>query len=314
MNFTALRLTLTILLFLPTSVCAQTPFDSQFWKYWSDGKAEISSYQTSQPRYGESREGLAVAIFVTEPFSTTRRVKADPGNHPESEVTTVLKLNLVEDFPTGIYDYNLMTSSFLSLTDTADIKSGATLKVSFSSQEWCGHVYSQLLPNTDKASHVVHSYFDSEADAKTDVTFPENWVSEDLLLHWARGLTEPFLKPGQSATRPLVKSLKETRLLHRPLRHHEAKFTRGNELVKYQSSNGTEYLVRKLSVARDDGLRIDFSVENEFPNRIVHWKSSDGFTAELITSKRIAYWNENGNRSLKLLKELGLNARPKNTP
>ena len=314
MNLPAIKHLLLVLLCSPAIVCAQSPLDNQFWNYWSDGKAEISSYRTNQPRYGESRQGLAVAIFVTEPFSTTRRVKADPGNHPESEVTTALKLNLVEDFPTGIYDYNLMTSSFLSLTDTASIKGGSTLKISFSSQEWCGHVYSQLIPNANQASHVVHSYFDSEADSQTDLAFSKNWVSEDLLLHWARGLARPHLKPGESKTLPLVIRLKESRLLHKPLKEQEAKFSRSDELSSYQSSDGKSYVVRQLSVTRADGLRIDFSVEDEFPNRIVQWKSSDGFSAELVASKRVAYWNNNDNSSVKLLKELGLKARPNNTP
>ena len=40
----------------------------EFKKYWFSGKAEITSYQLSQLRYGELREGTAVTIFVTEDF------------------------------------------------------------------------------------------------------------------------------------------------------------------------------------------------------------------------------------------------------
>ena len=72
-------------------------------------------YDLVFPRYGQPRHGVAVTIFVTETFSNTLRVKADPGKHPSSDRFPVMKLNLVEDFQTGIYDYNLMTSTFVAL-------------------------------------------------------------------------------------------------------------------------------------------------------------------------------------------------------
>jgi hypothetical protein len=42
---------------------------TDFEKYWFNGEAELSSFQLTQARYGELREGKAVMIFVTEPFS-----------------------------------------------------------------------------------------------------------------------------------------------------------------------------------------------------------------------------------------------------
>ena len=89
--------------------------DRTFWSHWGDGQAEISAYELTYPRYGALRSGVAVAIFVTEPFSYEARVKADPGKHAPGDVFPVIKLNLVQDFQTGIYDYNEQTSSYLSL-------------------------------------------------------------------------------------------------------------------------------------------------------------------------------------------------------
>ena len=90
------------------------PTDAQdFWAHWGDGKAELNGYSLKQPRYGAVRSGISVLIFVTEDFSDARRVKADAGKHPASDVYPVLKLNAVRDFSTGIYDYNVMTSTFL---------------------------------------------------------------------------------------------------------------------------------------------------------------------------------------------------------
>src|SRR5690348_13231592 len=84
-------------------------FDAAFWKQWGDGRAELSGYDLTFPRYGQLRRGVAVTVFVTETFSNSLRVKADPGKHPPADEFPVMKLNLVEDYQTGIYDYNDMT-------------------------------------------------------------------------------------------------------------------------------------------------------------------------------------------------------------
>ena len=57
----------------------------EFWTHWGDGKAELDGYALTQPRYGAPRAGTAVMIFVTEDFSDSARVKADPGKHPPSD-------------------------------------------------------------------------------------------------------------------------------------------------------------------------------------------------------------------------------------
>ena len=139
-------------------------FGDDFWKRWGDGKGELSSYDLTFPRYGELRKGLAVTVFVTETFSNSLRVKADPGKHPPSDEFPVMKLNLVEDFSTGIYDYNLLTSTFVALAPVNGRAAGSVTKVSFNSQEWCGGVYSQLLFDSGSARWTSHSYFDGEAD------------------------------------------------------------------------------------------------------------------------------------------------------
>ena len=75
-----------------------------------------------------------------------------------------MKLNLIKKFQTGIYDYSDVGSTFVSLAATHGQPAGSTLKASFSSQEWCGHVYSQMLLNPAHIGFTQHSYFDGEAD------------------------------------------------------------------------------------------------------------------------------------------------------
>ena len=130
----------------PSSRCSPPPLRADdFWAHWGDGKAELNGYRLTQPRYGAPRAGTAILIYVTEDMSDSLRVKADPGKHPKSDVYPVLKLNAIRDFQTGIYDYNVMTSIFARVAPGWPVA-----KLSFSSQEWCGHVWHQLLPRSGR--------------------------------------------------------------------------------------------------------------------------------------------------------------------
>ena len=174
-------------------------YGPSFGEVWHDGKAELAGYTLTYPRYGELREGSAVAITVTEPFLPGPRVKADRASDKSYEV---VKLNLVEDFQTGVYDYNLMSSVFVATTPVHGLPAGSASKVSFSSQEWCGHVYQQAtFGQTKNRGELVvdsdsHSYFEGEADARETVPMPAGAFAEDALMLWARGLAGPRLEPG----------------------------------------------------------------------------------------------------------------------
>src|SRR5258708_37826069 len=92
---------------------ASPVFDAAFWKIWSDGNAELSSYSLRYPRYGKPREGTAVAIFVTETFANSLRVKSDPGVRDKKDEFPVMKMNLAEEVQTGIYGYHMMLQSLV---------------------------------------------------------------------------------------------------------------------------------------------------------------------------------------------------------
>lgn len=141
----------------------------EFHEYWHAGKAEINSYRLDQSRYGESRKGNAVLIFVTEDFSRNHQVKLD--DPTSNKKVNVLKLNFTKNFITGIYPYSLMLSVF---TPTNRQAASSSLKATMSSQEWCGQVYTQL--NLRGTRYVVksHSYFEQEAD--------EHWSTRHALL------------------------------------------------------------------------------------------------------------------------------------
>ena len=273
-----------------------------FWAYWGDGKAELDGYALIEPRYGELRDGTAVLIFVSEDFSDSARVKADPGKHPKSDIYPVMKLNLVRDFQTGIYDYNTMTSTFLR-TEPVDGEPWRLAKTSFSSQEWCGHVYMQWLPRDGRLHGVTHSYFDGEADATPELPLPAGGIIEDALPILVRNLRGDWLKPGESRTLPWLRSQLRTRLLHLPAAWGEATVSRAATASPVKSALGTLDAFT-YTVAEKGGDTITFTVEEAAPHRLLAWKSSSGEAGRILGSARLPYWEMHqvgGEAALKLL-------------
>jgi hypothetical protein len=262
-----------------------------FKAYWYAGKAEITSYKLEQARYGEMREGNAVLIYVTEPFLNDKQVKAD-GNNPDN--IPVLKLNSTKNYLTGIYPYSIMNSSFYPVHDNQH-----ALKLTFSSQEWCGQVYTQL-NNRAKFEVASHSYFESEADQELQL---DKAVLENEI--WNKIRINPENLPQGNFN--MIPSLEFSRLTHKELKSYSATASLTN--------NGKQqtYEVNYPELKRT--LKINFSTQ--FPYTIESW--SDSFTsgyganAKTLTSTgtkiktlNTPYWRQNGNKDLYLRDSLGI--------
>jgi hypothetical protein len=312
-----MRHLLGFLLILPLCSCSKEPvavhaakssmgglvIDAEFWKTWGDGQAELAGYDLTYPRYGQLRKGVAVTIFVSETFSNQLRVKADEGKHSSADQFPVMKLNLVQDFQTGIYDYNAMTSTFAALAPVNGRPAGSPTKVSFSEQEWCGHVYHQLLFDANGVRTQSHSYFDGEADQDSKLAYPENGVSEDQLPLWARGMAAPALALGEKRDVMFLPSLQSSRHAHQPLTWKRA------VLCRSAGDANTEVFSAKV-----DGFERKFHVEKAAPHRILRWETSTGERAELLKSSRLKYWQMNKEGGEAALAQLGLKRRPLRTP
>ncbi len=145
-----------------------------FSDYWYQGKAELTSYTLEQARYGEIHQGHAVLIYVTEDFSRKKQVKLDDPGAAGDDRVPVLKLNSTRKFLTGLYPYSMMTSVFSPVSG----EDPRALKVTTSSQEWCGHTFSQL-NRTNKGYLVLGlSYFESEGD---ETIILEGALTEDQI-------------------------------------------------------------------------------------------------------------------------------------
>ena len=289
-------LTLLSLVMGSLLVNGQTQADTnQFWSHWADGKAEVSGYTLTQPRYGQSRRGHAVLIYVTEPFSLKKQVKVDRYEPKNPDHITALKLNFVRKFQTGVYDYSVMTSVFVDPQDNM-----RPLKVSFSSQEWCGQVYEEAVFGPRSVKVETKSYFQDES---RNSVLPGVVDSEDAFWISARGLTKNG--PGEFTGE---KQFLGTATLRR-LRHLNASPTRSKltwSPTKKITVPAGNFDVRSISWQRQDRVLCTLDVEMPTPHRIVRWYCRDGEKAELTGTRRIPYWQLSREGDEEKLKALGL--------
>jgi len=274
-----------------------------FWSHWGDGKAELAGYTLSQRRYGELRQGEAILVFVTEDFSAKQRVKSDGGHGDEYPV---LKLNEVRDFQTGIYDYNLLTSSWLRLDGRVPL--GLPDKVSFSMQEWCGHVYEELVVQPDGLDQRFFSYFDGETtEGKREL--PARGVVADAMPMLVRGLGGELVAAGASKEVPWLASAPDRRMQHREFRWETATLSRSatSQAVTVPAGSFEAYTV---TANVSGGPKTTWWVEAAAPQRLLRWERTDGEVGELTGAVRRSYWQDHGEGREALRAELGLPARP----
>ena len=293
-------------------------YDQAFGARWFDGTAELAGYRLTYPRYGELREGTAVSIVVTERLDPATLVKAE--RDPGRGVPTI-KLNLIEDFQTGVYDYNLMTSAFVTTAASSTLgAAGLPAKVAFSSQEWCGLSFSMARFEPSRVALATHSYFEGEADSERGLARPADGIAEDQLLLWARGLAGPVLEPGESRDVPLFRSMAIARLRHVPMDWDDATLSRaeGTESIEVPAgafdAERMSVRVQSESAPRTYGTgqvgslprEWTFWVEAGGDRRVLRYSRDDGLDAQLLASDRLKYWelNREGNESY--LDRLGL--------
>lgn len=296
-----MRLTTCLAIFASLAGRAALAADADFDSFWHDGKAELDGYRLTLSRYGEPRHGQAVLIYVTEPFSASQLVKADHPDKNPADVVDVLKLNLVRDFQTGIYDYNTMVSTFVRSGDFSP------LKISFSSAEWCGHVYEELQFRTNQINGVYHSYFEGESGGH-QLAAPADGVVEDNLWILLRGLRQDYLSPGKSKTVPYLPGVLHGRLAHQPLGWTQATIRRRAEPETLAVPAGKfEVMVYEVSI--EGGRTGKFQIESTYPHRIIRWELLPDIVGELTGSTRLEYWRLHGSGDEKYLKELGLRGK-----
>lgn len=276
-------------------VSAQAADSGRFADYWYSGKAEVTSYSLSQARYGGSHPGYAVLIFVTEDLSRSKQVKLDDPARAGRDAVKVLKLNHIKKFNTGIYRYSTMSSVF------SPVDGSRPLKVTLSSQEWCGHVFMQLNRRRGGYSGASFSYFESEGDERFNL--PDVFLEDEI---WTRARIDPGSLPTGRIR--IVPNLLITRLLHTdPV----------PEPADASVLSPREGITRYSLVFPQTQRVFEMDFETEFPHRIVSWReeyeSGWGSGAKRLETaatvkKRILtdYWAKNSPPDAAMRKQLGI--------
>ncbi|WP_426061590.1 hypothetical protein [Hymenobacter sp. B1770] len=284
------------------------PLPSEFGSYWFQGKAELTSYDLTQARYGELHKGEAVLVFVTEDFSRKKQVKLDNPTANPTDRLPVLKLNFNKKFNTGVYPYSIVTSTFTPL-DLA--KDPHTPKVSLSVQEWCGHVFTQLNLNPKGYNVSQKSYFESEGDDETKL---ETTLLEDEL--WNRIRLNPAGLPTGNIK--LVPGTAFARLQHLPLRPEAATASLRTAVPGQQASGDAPSQAYTIAYAGPKQHTLSIYFEQAFPHRILGWEETylDGpGTAQprLLTTRAtrrrsimLDYWRTHNNADASWRDSLGL--------
>ena len=272
-----------------TATSAQRP---EGWDaYWYAGLAELNKYTTIQNRYGEDRPGTAVLVWVTEPFLPEQQVK-DDGDGGDEAFMSVLKLNRIERFTTGIYDYSIMQSVF---TPVSRDQYPHTLKTTISVQDWCGQVWSQY--NLRKGDYRVEhrSYFQREADTEETL---DAVLLEDELPTLVR--LDPSLVPtGRIRAIP---SEKFARLFHIPTEVHDATV----EMTRETAAGTIDVTLDFPKLERE----IAYQFAADFPHRLLRWRETHKgqrlMEAELDQTLQEPYWQQNKNAFAPMRDSLGL--------
>lgn len=269
-----------------------------FADYWYKGVAEVNRYQLQQARYGEIRQGDAVLIFVTEDFLAEKQVKLE-SEKGERLAPSVLKVNFSKKFITGLYPYSMMTSVFTPV-DLATWPH--SLKVTTSSQEWCGHTFTQVNWTDPGYRLRQFSYFEKEGDAEFSIA-PD--LLEDEV--WTRLRIDPESLPvGRLNVLP---GLMAARLQHTDNKPVEAEIKRESLPVDAEGKKMMRYTLTYTSPART--LMIDYRAD--FPHEIMGWSETYNDFGTPLTTKavrthllRTDYWRQHGLKDTVLRKELGL--------
>lgn len=276
----------------PTSKLVLNNASEKWADYWYQGEAEINSYRLTQQRYGQRRTGSAVLVFVTEPFGIEDQVKLDdPSAFDDEDKKTVLKLNRIHRFTTGIYDYSLMQSVFTPVNLSTPER---TLKTTTTVQDWCGQTFSQLNARDGKYEHRQFSYFEKEGDLTQKLPLV---LLEDELFSLIR------MNPAhlQGAKIELLPGQFTSTMFHEPLAPKEARIRFIN------TENHRQCMVEYLHA--DKTLQIDFKAN--FPFTILGWKETINnivvTEGQLISSIKSPYWQQNGQQFEVMRDSLQLN-------
>jgi hypothetical protein len=184
------------------------------------------------------------------------------------------------------------------------------LKITASSQEWCGHTFTQIDVAKDKYKAKLFSYFESEGDQEKEL--PLVWMEDEL---WTLLRINPSGLPTGNVK--IISGLLQQRLLHTDLQAVDAigSLTKVSETPLWL---GAEKNLMRYSITYKEAQRtLTIYFGEEFPHTIAGWEESypDPFgkekktlTTRAVKDKTVItdYWNHHNNSDAALRDSLDL--------
>lgn len=238
-------------------------------EHWYDGKAEVAAYDAEAVIYGKTREFTAHLITVTEDFNTDYMVKAD-WPYGDKPIMPVIKQNFNCTIETDNYPYHFMSSLFVDALDFRE-----SVKLSISSQEWCGITSKQYLLWKDQPEQVYQSYWDGEGIGQRDLSAADNTYFEEELPLLLRALN---FKDDAVASFQLYVNQTTSKA-------REPRTERANMDIQDRDDH---WMVR--IVTHRESRRIIYHFAKEYPHQLLRMEHSDGRKLQLKEVRRWAYW------------------------
>lgn len=239
---------------------------------FADGLAEIATYDAALLREGAIRTARAYTILVSEDLVPSSLVKADDWRRPG--LLRAHKFAVHTAVPTGMSQFRESTVVFLEQATYAP------LRVTYSSQDFCGLTFEELLRRGDRWVHRWSSYW--EDDGGHGERFLPDGIPVDALPAWVRAIP---LRPGMRFERTVILSLQGSQASSPPAVVASFEVS-GPHLVEVPAGRFDTFEVR----VRGEGVDLQVSVERQFPNRVVAWTDTLGQSFRLVKSQREAYW------------------------
>ncbi len=249
---------------------------------WEDGLSEMSYYDATCVLYDKKRSYTRVHLMNRQFMSTIHYIKA---MEDTPDPAPALKFVISEEIPTENYNYRFLTTAFLERPSLRPIK------VSVTSQEWCGHTFKQLTWErrkefaADKWSLDIscYSYFPDEGDR----WFPhagEAYIdAHECLFLFARAVVAAG---GESHRMSLLKTLRSNHLPDpNPLDATLRADGNPRRVTVPMGSFDAQRVVLDW-----DGDETWFDVETAAPHRLLAFKAGD-VEAKLKGVERRAYWD-----------------------
>lgn len=257
---------------------------------WDDGRAELSQYEGTTKRYGETRPTRARIVIVKEDMLRDTWVKSEEGPIA-GKTLEVLKVVFVAEFPTGSYFYRQVATTFLERRGLDMVKE------SMSHFDGCGITYVRVGPKAGRTVHEAHSYWEGEADREVPLEWPAGsapHVYWDALPLWLRGQigggasSKVLLLPSQVGGRSPIEA---TRPVEASIRWSDA------GTVEVPAGR----FAARLAEVETPGGTDRFWFDAAFPHVLLKLETAAGRSLALRKTQRLDYWKHHALGDEKLI-------------